>query len=111
RQLVNNFISRFNRGLPFARIIINYSVGRGRGKLRVIRAVGTSRIPIEDTQDWLKVLSSFNDLSLRLFDGDSDKLTENETGENYKIINVVLELINLDLDRSVDVKNRTGKKS
>lgn len=105
KAITNDYRNRFTRGLQFGRLLIEYEVGRGRGKRRIQnRWVSTPRMQLTDDDSYQDLLTAFTDLSIPLYDYDANYFGE-ENGSRITIIikKVHLELFNLHVEKSISL--------
>ncbi len=104
QEITNDFRHKFNRGVQFGRLLIEYHVGRGRGKKRMYNKwVSTPRIQLADDDSYQDLLSAFLGLSIPLYEYDATYFGE-EKNTSIKIIvhRVHIELINLQVEPSIE---------
>lgn len=105
KNITNDFRKQFNRGIQFARLLIEYRVGRGRGKKQITNKwVSTPRMQLADDDSYQDILSAFLSLSIPLYDYDANYFGQ-ERGTNIKIYieKVHIELFNLELEESINI--------
>ncbi len=105
KNITNDFRHKFNRGAQFARLLIEYHVGRGKGKKRLnYKWVSTPRILLNDDDSYQDLLSAFLSLSIPLYEYDATYFGE-EKDTSIKIIvhRVHIELFNLEVEPSIEL--------